>query len=185
MILEHFTNSFQMESLRVTHPLSQLAKTTRSRPQPITYKGTEYLIPAGASVHCSIPAFHAHPKYWGPNPMAWNPRRFINVSEKKSNGTSFEAEEIAADTSEHFMPWPWGQRVCPGKKFSQVELVAALVTLFREWRVEVVPNQGETNEQARKRAWEASLVTDHQGRMLHEMYNPESVGLTWVKKRVA
>jgi len=57
-----------------------------------------------------------------------------------------------------------------------------LAALFREWRVEVVPEQGETLEQAQKRAWASSLKVDHQGHMLHEMVNPQSVGLRWVKR---
>jgi hypothetical protein len=80
------------------------------------------------------------------------------------------------------MPWAWGQRVCPGKRFSQVELAAVLAALFKDWRVEVVPEAGETSEQAQKRAWASSLKVDHEGHMLHEMVNPKSVGLRWVKR---
>lgn len=140
------------------------------------------MIPAGTSVHCSLPALHAHPKYWGSNALTWDPSRFIGIPKEKTSATGFEAESLAADTSEHYMPWAWGQRVCPGKRFSQVELVAALAVLFRNWRVEPEPQQGETLEHARQRVWKASLVTDHQGHMLHEMYNPTSVGLKWVRK---
>jgi hypothetical protein len=72
--------------------------------------------------------------------------------------------------------------VCPGKRFSQVELVAVLAVLLRDWKVKVVPEPGETEEGARKRAWECSLEVDHEGHMLHEMVNPKSVGLRWVKR---
>jgi len=34
----------------------------------------------------------------------------------------------------------------------------------------------------RKRAWECSLKVDHEGHMLHEMVDPESVGLRWVER---
>jgi cytochrome P450 len=169
-----------MESLRICHPLSQLVKTTGPTPQPLKVNGETHIIPAGTSVHCSLPALHAHPKYWGPDPLAWNPQQHIGVSAKKGTD-SFENEVLASDTSEHFMPWAWGQRVCPGKRFSQVELVAVLATLFRNWRVEIVPEGQETLEQARKRGWASSLKVDHQDHMLHEMVNPESVGLVWVK----
>jgi cytochrome P450 len=170
-----------MESLRICHPLSQLVKTTGLTPQPLKFNGETYIIPAGTSVHCSLPALHAHPKYWGPNPLAWNPQQHIGVSAKKGTD-SFENEVLASDTSENFMPWAWGQRVCPGKRFSQVELVAVLATLFRNWRVEIVPEGQETPEQARKRVWASSLKVDHQDHMLHEMVNPESVGLVWVRR---
>jgi cytochrome P450 len=170
-----------MESLRICHPLSQLTKTTGPTPQPLKFNGKTYMIPAGISVHCCLNALHSNRKYWGPNPLAWNPRQHISISNHKDENL-FETESLAGDTSEHFLPWAWGQRVCPGKRFSQAELVAVLATLFREWRVEVVPEQGESLEEARKRAWATSLKVDHQDHMLHEIVNPESVGLVWVKR---
>lgn len=172
-----------METLRICHPLSQLVKTTGSNSQPLKYNGETYIIPAGTSVHCSIPALHALPKYWGPDPLGWNPGQHISVSDPQTQGTiPFESEVLAPDTSEHYLTWAWGQRVCPGKRFSQVELVAVLAALLRDWKVEVVPESGETEEGARKRAWECSLKVDHEGHMLHEMVNPESVGLRWVRR---
>ncbi|RYN57290.1 hypothetical protein AA0114_g2654 [Alternaria tenuissima] len=172
-----------METLRICHPLSQLVKTTGSNSQPLKYNGETYIIPAGTSVHCSIPALHALPKYWGPDPLGWNPGQHISVSDPQTQGTiPFESEVLAPDTSEHYLAWAWGQRVCPGKRFSQVELVAVLAALLRDWKVEVVPESGETEEGARKRAWECSLKVDHEGHMLHEMVNPESVGLRWVRR---
>ncbi|KAJ4374838.1 hypothetical protein N0V83_001916 [Neocucurbitaria cava] len=170
-----------MESLRICHPLSQLVKTTGPTPQPLNFNGRTYIIPEGTSVHCSLPALHSHPKYWGPDPLSWNPQRHI-TDLNRLNKSTFEDEVLAADTSEHFMPWAWGQRVCPGKRFSQVELVAVLASLFRDWKVDIVPEQGETLEQARARAWVSSLKVDHQGHMLHEMVNPQGVGLVWVKR---
>jgi cytochrome P450 len=170
-----------METLRICHPLSQLVKTTGPTAQPLKFNGETYIIPAGTSVHCSLPALHSHPKYWGPNPLTWNPKQHLSISDSKKSD-SFEGEILAPDTSDHFMPWAWGQRVCPGKRFSQVELVAVLAALFRDWKVEVVPEQGETSEQARARAWSSSLKVDHEGHMLHEMVNPQSVGLQWVKR---
>ncbi|KAG9189198.1 hypothetical protein G6011_06066 [Alternaria panax] len=172
-----------METLRLCHPLSLLVKTTGSTSQPLRYNGETYIIPAGTSVHCSIPALHALPKYWGPSPLTWNPGQHISVSDSQTQGTSlFESEVLAPDTSEHYLAWAWGQRVCPGKRFSQVELVAVLAALLRDWKVEVVPESGETDEGARKRAWNCSLNVDHEGHMLHEMVDPESVGLRWVKR---
>ncbi|PQE10518.1 cytochrome P450 protein [Rutstroemia sp. NJR-2017a BVV2] len=95
---------------------------------------------------------------------------------------TLEAESLLPDTSDNFMPFAWGQRVCPGKKFAQVELVAVLARLFGKWTVVPDPENGETLEQARNRAWKSSLIVDHQGHMLHEMVNPESVALKWVER---
>ncbi|KAF1959739.1 cytochrome P450 monooxygenase-like protein [Byssothecium circinans] len=180
-----------METLRICHPLSQLVKTTNATSQPLKVDGTTYILPPETSIHCSLPALHTHPRYWGSDPMAWNPQHFIQktkseVTQATDDSTPpFANEKVAADTSEHCMPWAWGQRVCPGKRFSQVELVAVLAALFRDWRVEPVLEKGETMEQAQNRVWKASLVVDHEGHMLHEMVNPEAVGLRWIRRKVA
>ncbi|KAF5869348.1 putative cytochrome p450 monooxygenase protein [Botrytis fragariae] len=151
---------------------------------PLKVNGQTYVLPPHTTAHCSIPALHAYPKYWGSNPLAWNPSRFISMSStstptKSPNTQDFDQEKVEGDTSDHFMPFAWGQRVCPGKKFAQVELVAVLAALFKDWKVEVVPKDGETCEQARERAWKSSLVVDHERHMLHEMFDPKSVGLKW------
>lgn len=171
-----------MESLRICHPLSQLTKTTGPTPQPLRFNGETYMIPASISVHCSLNALHSNQKYWGSNPLAWNPKQHIHASSNQTDTNCFETEVLAADTSEHFLPWAWGQRVCPGKRFSQAELVAVLAALFRDWRVEVMPELGENLEDAQKRAWATSLKVDHQDHMLHEIVNPRSVGLVWVQR---
>jgi hypothetical protein len=61
-----------------------------------------------------------------------------------------------------------------------VEFVGAMVSLFRKHRVEVVPEKGESVEEARKRTLDA--VKDSRIVLLLQMRNPESVGLRWVEK---
>ena len=77
------------------------------------------------------------------------------------------------------MPWSHGERVCSGKRFSQVELAAVLAVLFRNQRVRPVPEAGESDADARRRAQKVSL--DIQMTLLNEMYQPERLGLRWTK----
>lgn len=42
-----------------------------------------------------------------------------------------EDEVLLSDKFLEFFGWAYGQRVCLGKRLSQVELVAALAVLFR------------------------------------------------------
>ncbi|KAI1485519.1 hypothetical protein F5X96DRAFT_659588 [Biscogniauxia mediterranea] len=41
-----------------------------------------------------------------------------------------------------FIVWSEGARDCPGRKFSQVEFVATIASLFRDWRVNPVTFEG-------------------------------------------
>jgi hypothetical protein len=80
------------------------------------------------------------------------------------------------------MPWAEGERACPGKKFAQVELTGAVSALFADYKVEPVPEDGESMESARERAMGG--IKDSRMVLLVEMLHPERVGLRWVKRRI-
>jgi len=61
-----------------------------------------------------------------------------------------------------------------------VEFVAVMVALFRKHRVGVMPEKGESEEEARTRALKA--VWDSGIMLLLQMRNPENVGLRWVER---
>jgi cytochrome P450 len=169
-----------MESLRLNHPLGQLAKETGNFAQPLKIGSRTITVPPGTAIHLSLAAMHTHPDYWSEDSMKWNPKRFVSVPDDAES--SFENEVLASDTQEHFLPWATGQRVCPGKKFSQVELVAVLATIFRDYTVQPQTKYGESLEQARERIFKTSLEIEHEGKILHEMRHPESIALVWNKR---
>lgn len=172
-----------MESLRLAHPLGQLVKTTGKFPQSLKIGSRTITVPPDTSVHLSLVALHADPHHWGEDALKFNPHRFITRSSGHYDPDDpFENERLASDTQPHFLPWATGQRVCPGKKFSQVELVAALATLFRNYTVQPQPQKGENMQQARERIFKTALDIDHEGQILHEMRRPESAALVWRKR---
>jgi len=80
-----------------------------------------------------------------------------------------------------FIAWSEGIRNCPGKKFSQVEFVAAMATLFHEWRVDPVPEASESMEMARKRV--TATVENETGQvLLLQLLHPEKAVLTWTRR---
>lgn len=83
--------------------------------------------------------------------MDWDPARSIYRSDDQAD-EGIESELLKPSTDKNYMPWSYGERVCPGKRFSQVELAATLAVLFRSHRVDPVSEQGETLAEARKRA---------------------------------
>ncbi|KAF2647676.1 cytochrome P450 [Lophiostoma macrostomum CBS 122681] len=150
-----------MESLRLCHPLGS----------------STYTIPAHSNVQVNFCGLHTNTNVWGNTSMAWNPARFINADSGKGT-VDIESEQLRTFSEGVYIPWSHGERVCPGKRFSQVELAAVLAVLFRKHRVEVVPDSGESPLDARRRAQTISL--DIQMTLLNEMYQPERLGLKWV-----
>jgi len=120
---------------------------------------------------------NVNPDYWGPEAMTWNPKRFISTA--LGADSAMENEILAPDTQPHFLPWATGQRVCPGKKFSQVELVACLAVLFRKHKVQPLPRKGESMDAARKRVFDIGNEVDTERRILHEIKHVDSIFLTW------
>ena len=134
-------------------------------------------------------ALHAHPRYWGEDALVWRPSRWIEVS---PNSTSEPEEDVGAQISRErllvprkgvYFAWSEGARGCPGKKFAQVEFVATMATLFRSHRVDPVPRKEETLDQARHRVLE--VVKDTRMQLLLQMRDPDSVAVTWSRRRSA
>jgi cytochrome P450 len=171
-----------MEAIRLSHPLSQLFKTTNNQTRTIRVRDRTITVPAGTNVHLSMSALHTHPQYWGEDGLEWKPERFISLPQADVQPHTIEDETVAPDTSTHFLPWAYGQRICPGKRFSQVELVAALAMMFRDHRVDPLPHSGESMEDARNRVFATALEVDHEGKMLFEMKYPEKACLMWSKR---
>ncbi|KAL5431202.1 hypothetical protein PMIN07_009928 [Paraphaeosphaeria minitans] len=172
-----------MEALRLAHPLGQLVKGTGAFPQTIQIGSRAVTLPPNTVIQLSLAAMHTHPTYWGQDPLQWNPSRFITTPPTDAIvNAPIEAEILASDTAPHFLPWATGQRVCPGRKFSQVELVAALAVLLRDHVVSPQPNAGESLEAARKRVFATGLEIEHEGSILHEMRHSKSIALTWRRR---
>ena len=131
----------------------------------------------------TFPSIHSHPRYWGDDADSWRPARWIETT-PEGHGASdsvFDREHLTTTPRGSFMPWSDGDRVCPGRKFSHVELVGALTALFADgWRVEPVRQVRESMEAAQERT--KDVIRDSGLVLLVEMLHPERVGLRWVRK---
>ena len=78
------------------------------------------------------------------------------------------------------MPWSDGPRNCPGQKFSRVEFVAVMVTLFRRHRVRAATIGTESPPQIKERV--LRWVHDAQAiGVALKIRKPEAVRLVWEK----
>ena len=133
------------ETLRLYGPTASLPKYTNDRAQPLTIAGKEHVIPPYVILHLNQAAVQTQPRNWGNRSFEWLPDRWIDS--QKSDETIMEAPGGKGT----YLPWAEGARNCPGKKFSQVEFVAVLATLFRRWNVRPALFEGETVQQAKER----------------------------------
>ena len=125
-------------------------------------------------MHANVVAVQCDPVTWGPDALEWRPDRWITRTDQGEAGN----ESLLEPKPGTFLPWSLGPRVCPGRKFSQVEFVAVVSRLL--WRHRVRPKQleGEALEDAQRRV--LKVVNDSAvGPIVLSMRNSESVSLIW------
>ncbi|TLD09610.1 hypothetical protein PspLS_11724 [Pyricularia sp. CBS 133598] len=142
----------------------------------------EIHLPPGVSVYVNMPGVQVHEGTWGPDAKIWNPRRWITTpgAAADDQSDSLAKERLQPPTDGAFVPWSEGKRACPGKRFSQVGLVAALATMLACHRVEVIPDDGESAEAAKERTLAA--VNNTYAVMSVHMYRPYSVRIKMVQR---
>ncbi|KAL2074669.1 hypothetical protein VTL71DRAFT_8448 [Oculimacula yallundae] len=162
------------ETLRLYGPVVVIPKATADTIIEIVSNGKTYSIPRNTNVLVNVNGLNTSPHYWGPDALTWRPDRWIHNSGKTK---SMADEEMMQAPKGRFLSWASGPRICPGKKFSQVEFVAVMATLFRRLRVVPVINEGESEEDVKKRILET--VEDSKIVMTLAMKHPERVKLIW------
>ncbi len=112
--------------------------------------------------------------YWGHDSLVFRPDRWVN---NPNPTTNLSSEELFQPAPGVFVPWAAGPRVCPGKKFAQVEFVAVISRLFRKHNVRPVLEEGETFDDAKKRIFD--VVEDSHLVITLQMKHPEKIRLIW------
>ncbi|KIM22191.1 hypothetical protein M408DRAFT_18227 [Serendipita vermifera MAFF 305830] len=82
---------------------------------------TTFAVKKGTIIFMHTPGVHYNPRYWD-KPEVFDPNRFLRGYNKDA-----------------FIPFGVGHRACLGRKFSEVESVAMLVHLLRNYSVHLAP----------------------------------------------
>ncbi|PSN70574.1 cytochrome P450 [Corynespora cassiicola Philippines] len=167
-----------LETLRLYDPLMSIVKGTENQPVDLTILDKTIVVPPHTRVLLNLTGVHTHPRYWGSDSLEWRPSRWI--LETCGDGPVHDREQIVMPSHGAYIPWGEGNRSCPGKKFSQVEHVAAMVAMFHRHTVMPMQHDGESPEAARARAMD---TLDDTGMMLLlQMLHPEKTPLLWQKR---
>ncbi|SPO01746.1 related to cytochrome P450 3A7 [Cephalotrichum gorgonifer] len=161
------------ETLRLFGAARAVPKATIT-PQTLTVDGVAHIIPENTFVAVNLGGLHTSSTSWGSNALEWLPSRWITEDETGS-------EVFAPTPRGAFLPWAAGPRVCPGKKFSQVEFVAVLACLLKEYRVEPVAGEGVSDEDAASRLMGEAMLSSFN--FLLKVKNPEKIRIRCVRKR--
>lgn len=168
--------SVLFETLRYFQPVPP-AKWTEGATQTLKVGNKTLVLPPQTMVIPSYAALHTDPKHWGEDSLTWRPQRWITTDPETGS------EELISPTRGTFLGWSEGARDCPGRKFSQVEFVATMATLFKDARLDPVLRRedGETLEAARKRVLNY-IETDTGYVLLIQLLHPERCPLVWTQR---
>jgi cytochrome P450 len=165
------------ETLRLYGPVFFIPKYTNAGHPTIKINEREYMIPPKTYVVLNSMALHSMPRHWGSDSLVWRPDRWI-IPSQDENG--LKCEDFFQPTPGSYVPWAHGPRICPGKKFSQVEFVAVVACLLRCHRVELVLLEGESHAKASERI--LKVVQDSDLELTLKMNRPENIKLKWTVK---
>jgi cytochrome P450 len=156
----------QYETLRLYGPVFYMPRYTAESYQRLTIQGKQVLIPPHVHLLVNIAALHTLPSYWGSDYAVWRPDRWLD-----------ENEELLQPPPGMFNPWTQGPRVCPGKKFAQVEFIAVIARLLKNGRVTPKLKPREKRENAIARIKE--VIQDSELDVTLHMKHPEKAVLVW------
>lgn len=171
------------ETLRLYTPVPTCKFVDGQLPQPLTVGGKTLVLPPGTMIVPSYASLQTDPKYWGDDSLEWRPSRFIKSPDPATTtlAASLDEEEFMTSDRGTYLAWSGGARDCVGRKFSQVEFVAVVASLFRDWRVGPVLAEGETPEGARRRVL-GQIEDDSAPVLLLQMLHPERCPLVWSRR---
>ncbi|KAI7551908.1 cytochrome P450 [Hortaea werneckii] len=174
------------EELRLIPPVVGIPKSTPGgKPQGMTLGGKPVTVPGGCNITLNTAALHRNPRYWPHSSeedlLDFRPERWVVEEEKggeekkeeqqayaTEEGLDFDGPDKRADTSASlfrpakgaYIPFSDGYRSCLGRRFAQVEILAVLAVIFKNWSVELdvgeyLSDQGlaTASDEAKREAW--------------------------------
>jgi cytochrome P450 len=150
------------EELRLIPPVLGIPKSTLAdRPQGLRLSdGKNTTIPGGTYITLNACATHRNPKYWPHTSIkdlnTFRPERWL-LDPTKDNGNTdanayaeeegldFDGPDKRPDTAASlyrpprgaYIPFSEGYRSCLGRRFAQVEILAVIAVIFKNWSVEL------------------------------------------------
>jgi cytochrome P450 len=139
------------EELRLIAPVINIPKFTLA-PQQLIVEGREITVPPKTIIRLCVPSVHHNPRFWPSSPRKdspssddlkdFKPERWLRGS---SNGDT--ADHLLVPKRGAYIPFSDGARACLGRRFAQVEILAALALILSQSSVELSVDEWATDEQ--------------------------------------
>lgn len=165
------------ETLRIIPPVNEMPKlVTPNQDQTIMVDGERRLLPAGTCISLCASSVHANPAHWPAKPSKVHPgrddiadfvperwfRKNVHSTKDDDNSADEDGEDYGGfkgrDTSASlfrpergaYIPFSDGPRACLGRRIAQVEVIAALAVLLKDYSVELAVDEWASDEDLAK-----------------------------------
>lgn len=170
-LFSSMTAAVMNEELRLLPPVLSIPKRcTLNADQVLDYDGRKAIIPAGTHISLQTVAAHRNPKHWptyarsanesvGDDLNTFKPERWLQKagpSQQQDVTASGQEEDYGGPSGEDvsaalfrpergaYLPFSEGARSCLGRRFAQIEVLAVLAVMFKEYSVELAVDQWAT-----------------------------------------
>lgn len=167
LVISPANKTHKYETLRIYAPLNSIPRYTGESNQALQIHGKDYNIPPRTAVFADNGVAQRKQQYWGNDAHVWRLDRWI-----KKEGTS---KAFVDPIEGSYVPWAYGPRICPGKKFSQVEFVATISYLLKDHRVRPMLVSGESESEALERMLGIIQDSEMEMAMAIKMTHPEKL----------
>lgn len=130
--------------------------------------GNMYHLTPPVDIYVDQSIIHLDPEIWGSDVHEFRPSRWLD-----------DSGGLITMAKGHFLPWSGGPRVCPGVRFSEVEFVATILTLFRNSRCVPLATPGDSSSDPVLKL--QSIVRDPVTKSTLQVKNPKDVYLKWAQ----
>ncbi|KAI4193811.1 MAG: hypothetical protein LQ346_003821 [Caloplaca aetnensis] len=168
-LLNGYLGAVISETLRLYHPVAWYARKSVRETCVTDSQGGSHMIPANTIVMIDVAALGRHPRYWPSSSSAaasetagtgtgtqqekqekqqqtspaldFDPSRWLKSTNAASEDPNDEDQGIGKEAAS--FPFSAGHRMCPGKRFAEVEMCAMLARFFRQFSLRLVPDAGD------------------------------------------
>ncbi|KAI5462569.1 cytochrome P450 [Mariannaea sp. PMI_226] len=165
------------ETLRLMPAVVEIPKkVTQDQDQAVTVDGQKHVFPKGTQISLVAVSVHRNPRYWPSQPSKiykgkddvndWVPERWFRKSqdntgkgdtktEQDSDESGDPEEQVTSAQLFHpergsYIPFSDGPRSCLGRRTAQVEIIAALAVLFRDYSLELAVDEWASDDELDK-----------------------------------
>jgi cytochrome P450 len=139
------------ETLRLYHPVAWYARKAVNLTTVTDCHGMTRIVPAGTTIMIDVAALGRHPGYWTAGVAR-------NKDEGRSPALDFDPSrwlkngELEHLKSEAAFPFSTGHRMCPGKRFAELEMCAMTARFFSQFSLRLESNGLSDHELNQKAA---------------------------------